>query len=288
MAKKIMLADNKELELNERKEFLEKEGYQVYPACTFTEARNILEKRKIDLAIIDLRLDDDDDERDVSGLTLAKTTDQKIPKIILTKFPAHGAVREALAASPNGLPPAVDFVDKNEGLETLLVAVRRALQIMNVWFQATQNAITLQLQEDYDQARKEARTHYRVCLGIALVGAIIVILGAVLALQGDRSTGAASAVSGMIIEAINLLFFTRQDMAYRRVDKYHEELLQSKRLENLMSVCDQLSDPKGKEVAMREIIRLTTQGWMRVTNLVKKAPPTKRRSPRKKDEDTSE
>jgi hypothetical protein len=49
----------------------------------------------------------------------------------------------------------------------------------------------------------------------------------VLALKGDRSTGAASALSGMIIEAINLLLFTRQDVAYRRVDKYHEELLQS-------------------------------------------------------------
>lgn len=287
MAKHILLADNDPNALKERSEFLKKEGYEVSLAGDPAQARRFLERGGIDLAIIDLRLVDDNDERDVSGLRLAKSTDPKIPKIILTKFPTPNAVREALSASPEGLPPAVDFVDKAEGLEGFLLAVRKALQVMNVWFRSTQNAITLQLQEDYVQARTEARTHYRVCLGISFVGAIIVILGAVLAFKGDRSTGAASAISGMIIEAINFLFFARQDLAYRRVDKYHEELLQSKRLENLLSACDQLSDLKGKEAALMEIIRTTTRGWMRV-NGVRKPAPTTRPSRRKKAEDGAE
>jgi CheY-like chemotaxis protein len=288
MAQKILLADNDSLALKERKEFLEKEGYHVLPASNPTEARRLLEERKdIDLAILDLRLKNDDDERDISGLTLAKETKSNIPKIILTKFPTYGAAREALTASVDGLPPAVEFVDKREGLETLLRAVRKALQVMTLWFRATQDAITRQLHEDYAQARKEARTHYRVCLVISLLGGLIVLLGAALALNGDRKTGVASAVSGIITSAINLLFIARLNAAYRRVDKYHEELLQSKRLENLLSACGELSDPKGKEAAMREIIQTTTRAWMRADGAAR-SPSTARRGRGKKVEDEPE
>jgi DNA-binding NarL/FixJ family response regulator len=283
-----MLADNDVHQLGERSEFLKKEGYDVFPAGGLTEARRLLEKGGIDLAIIDLRLERDSDERDMSGLMLAKSTDPNIPKIILTNFPTLDAVREALTASIDGLPPAIDFVDKAEGLEALLQAVRKALHVMNVWFRSTQDAITKQLHEDYVQARKEARTQYRVCLGISLVGAMIVILGAVLALRGDQQTGVASVVGGIITTAINLLFFARLDVAYRRVDKYHEELLQSKRLENLLSACGELSDPKNKEAAMTRVIETTTQGWMKAAGNVKSSSPVERRSRSKKTGDGSE
>ncbi len=288
MAKKILLADNIGTALRERSEFLKKEGYDVFPAASLTEARRLLEKGGIDLAILDLRLEDDNDERDTSGLMLAKSTDPNIPKIILTKFPTHGAVREALTASTDGLPPAVDFVDKAEGLEALLRAVRKALHVMNLWFRSTQDAITKQLNEDYAQARNEARTHYRVCMGISVAGAIVIMLGAVLALRGDQKTGVVSAVGGIIIEAVTLLFFARLDAAYRRVDKYHEELLQSKRLENLLSACGELCDPKGKEAAVTRVIETTTQGWMKATGNFKRSSRVERPGRSKKTEDGSE
>ncbi|MFP5262400.1 MAG: TRADD-N-associated membrane domain-containing protein [Blastocatellia bacterium] len=260
--KKILLADNDPKFLKERKEFLEGEGYQVYPAGTVAEARRLLEQGRVDLAVLDLRLENDNDERDLSGLTLARTVSPSIPKIIMTGFPTYQAVRDALGASADGLPPVVEFIAKKEGTETFLHAVRNALKIMNVWFRATQEGITTQLDEDYARARTEANIHYWICLGISLAGAMVVMLGTILALGGHQRTGIVSVVSGIVIELVNLLFFTRLDGAYRRVDRYHEELLQSKRLENLLSACGEFSDVTNKEQTIMQIIQITSKQWM--------------------------
>ncbi len=124
----ILFADNDPEFLKTRAEFLEREGYQVIPAADPTEARRLLEQRGgIDLAIVDIRLVDDDDERDTSGLTLAKEVARSVPKIILTGFPTYQAVREALGPVLEGLPPAVDFLAKEEGPEAMIQAVERAL-----------------------------------------------------------------------------------------------------------------------------------------------------------------
>jgi len=72
MSKKtILFADNDPDFLKTRGEFLEREGYQVVPAANPTEARRLLEQGNIDLAVLDIRLVDDDDERDTSGLRLS-------------------------------------------------------------------------------------------------------------------------------------------------------------------------------------------------------------------------
>jgi len=136
----ILFADNDADFLKTRAEFLRQEGYHVIEAANSTEARQRLEAGGIDLAILDIRLEDDDDEQDVSGLWLAKETaekvptivtsgfmEQMVPKIILTGFPSYENVREALSPKVGGLPPAVDFVVKQEGPEALLAAIRRAL-----------------------------------------------------------------------------------------------------------------------------------------------------------------
>jgi len=123
----ILFTDNDPDFLKTRAEFLEEEGYLVIPAANPTEARRKLELGGIDLAIVDIRLENDDDERDTSGLTLAKKVARTVPKIILTGYPAYQAVREALGPAQDGLPPAVDFVAKQEGPEALLAAIRRAL-----------------------------------------------------------------------------------------------------------------------------------------------------------------
>jgi len=136
----ILFADNDEDFRKTRAEFLEQEGYLVIQAVNSTDARQRLEAGGIDLAILDIRLENDNDERDVSGLWLAKETaekmptivtsgfmEQMVPKIILTGFASYENVREALAPRVGGLPAAVNFVTKQEGPESLLAAVRRAL-----------------------------------------------------------------------------------------------------------------------------------------------------------------
>lgn len=124
----ILLADNDPDFLKVRRSFLEENGYKVYPASTLLEVRKLIEDNLIDVIVTDLRLTDDRDEKDTSGLLLAKEVDSLIPKIILTRYPTYKGVREALGPHMKGLPLAVDFIAKQEGPEALIAAVKRAIE----------------------------------------------------------------------------------------------------------------------------------------------------------------
>ena len=112
----VLLADNDADFLATRKEYLEREGYSVVPAQTTADAVRILDEGNISLAILDIRLVSDEDEKDLSGLMLAKATDYRgIPKIILTGFPSASVVRDALRLDADGWAAAAEFLDKKEG-----------------------------------------------------------------------------------------------------------------------------------------------------------------------------
>lgn len=125
---KIVFVENNRDFLLTTKEFLEAVGLEVIPATSPEEARAVLSRTDIDLAILDIRLEDDDDEKDVTGLLLAaEDTFLSVPKIILTAFPVAEYVRIALSKVGGTLPLAVDFVAKQEGAEALLASLTKAL-----------------------------------------------------------------------------------------------------------------------------------------------------------------
>ncbi len=123
----ILVADNDPDALANCAEFLESAGYRVYSAHNPAEARQIFTTSYLHLAILDLRLTDDDDEQDKTGLSLARELAATVPTLILTKFPTYQAVREALKLDARALPAAVDFINKRDGLDALLAAVEQAL-----------------------------------------------------------------------------------------------------------------------------------------------------------------
>ena len=124
----ILIADNDPDFLSTRREFLERAGYTVITASNPRETRQKLGIGNVDLAILDIRLENDDDERDTSGLILARSVGRSIPKIILTNFPTFDYVREALRPQLDGLPVAVDFLMKAEGAMALLSTVKDVLK----------------------------------------------------------------------------------------------------------------------------------------------------------------
>ena len=125
---KILIADNDPAHLRQYRKYLELGGYEVSEARDPDEARAALEQGIVDLAILDLRLTNNDDEMDVSGLDVAREVMPSIPKIILTLYPDYPSVRGSLAPTDDGPPPAVYYVYKNDGLEALLQRVKLALQ----------------------------------------------------------------------------------------------------------------------------------------------------------------
>ena len=126
----VLLADNNRHFLETRAEFLTQAGYDVITALTLQDAERVLGEGRVQGAILDMRLENDDDPKDESGLTLAKKSDYRlIPKILLTRYPTYEIVREALSADGAGLPPVVDFVAKQEGPEALISALKRLFSL---------------------------------------------------------------------------------------------------------------------------------------------------------------
>lgn len=124
---RILLADNEPMFRTARARFLRTRHYHVLEAGSVTEAERILSDEWVHLAILDIRLEDDRDAKDISGLILAQKADyHSLPKIMLTGHPSYEAARQALGPVVDGLPPAVAFLAKAEGIEAMLKAVQDA------------------------------------------------------------------------------------------------------------------------------------------------------------------
>lgn len=127
MKKRILMIDNEWDFLETRVERLDKEGYDVYSATTIEEAERLLHDVWVHVIIVDVRMRDHEDDKDTSGLSVAKDERfRPIPKLVLTQFPSYDYVREALGPAEHG-PPAVGFLDKKEGPEVMLEAIEKAL-----------------------------------------------------------------------------------------------------------------------------------------------------------------
>jgi DNA-binding response OmpR family regulator len=125
--KRILFADNDPDFRATRAEFLQKKGYHVLFAGSPDDAERMLDETNIHLAILDIRLVNDDNEKDISGVLLAQNDEfRNVPKIILTGFPSPYTSRDVLRLQPSGFQPAVNYVDKKEGQEALIEAVEDA------------------------------------------------------------------------------------------------------------------------------------------------------------------
>jgi CheY-like chemotaxis protein len=108
---------------------LETKGYTVFTASSSDEARELLRQERIHVALIDIRLEDDSDPDDISGLILAGEIDSAIARIFLTGYYlSFEDVREALGRYKGGIAPFADFIAKQSGPEALLQVVERVFR----------------------------------------------------------------------------------------------------------------------------------------------------------------
>ncbi len=105
------------------------EGYEVRTASTRTDALQLIESERFDVAVLDVRLDESDEEN-VEGLLLMRDINAlapDVPVIILTGHPSVSVIKEALRRGENGVPPAFDFLEKAES-DQLPIYVGRAIE----------------------------------------------------------------------------------------------------------------------------------------------------------------
>ena len=122
--RRVLLVDNSEAYRRSLRSLLELEEYQVDEAASVEEARDLLAAARYALALVDLRLLNDADEYDFSGLQVAKAASEAdVPCLIITAFPTVEVTRQALRS--RGLRPlALDMIPKSGGPQAVLDAIQ--------------------------------------------------------------------------------------------------------------------------------------------------------------------
>ncbi len=118
----ILLVDNQRLFLDARAERLEHAGYRVLTANTAAEARQFLETYEIDVALLDVRLEDEHDPADISGLLLAPEIGLYAPVIIYSDYLKNADLwRRTLTYKIDSV------IAKHEAMETLITEIKRLI-----------------------------------------------------------------------------------------------------------------------------------------------------------------
>lgn len=129
LRKRILFVENQPDKIDALLWYLRDRGYTVDVITSRDEARKALTSRWWPLAVVDIRLIDDLDEKDFSGLDLVtRQSDRSICKIILTSYPSYEAMRVVLVHYPDQLPPAVDFISKLDEGERVVQRIIDALE----------------------------------------------------------------------------------------------------------------------------------------------------------------
>lgn len=92
----LLVADNFEPARQSYKRRLTGKGYEVLLAADPQEAEAKLKEHLVHLAVIDVRLENDSNENDRSGLELCERIDPIVPRILVSGFTDWTVIREAL------------------------------------------------------------------------------------------------------------------------------------------------------------------------------------------------
>jgi len=260
----ILLADNDDQFRETYKTVLINQGYAVVVTSTPEDARKKLRLFAIDLAIIDIRLRDDDNSSDESGFDLVlEKSYPVIPTILLTGFPQQSVSKmdKALSLGKKGIPPAHAFVEKGDPKKLLA----RIKELLENWprLRTLTLQVTKQLTDDQREARKQAQLFFRLSVAAIICGTSLALIGLAVALFAnsiESYIGLVVAISGVVVDVISALFFTRIDMANKRMDMYHRELLQSFWMESLLAQAESLPFETKKQTK-QSILLQAASNW---------------------------
>jgi DNA-binding NarL/FixJ family response regulator len=125
----VLLADNHKGFLNAFGKALELEGYHVFLADSADVAKKVLRRERVHVAVIDIRLEDDNDPHDRSGLELATCVDDVVSKVLISNYEMTiDDVYKVYGSIPAQIEPTPLFVPKRAGTAGRLEAVRKAFR----------------------------------------------------------------------------------------------------------------------------------------------------------------
>ena len=121
MTKELMIVDD-DLPFRERlSRSMEKKGFNVESAESFSLASQIIEKKNYDYAIVDMRLSDG------SGLELIKIIQSKSPGTKSLLLTGYGNIATAVAAIKSG---AIDYLPKPAEIDQIYAALTNSKEVL--------------------------------------------------------------------------------------------------------------------------------------------------------------
>lgn len=123
----LLIADNDPKFARDLAKILESLHYHVLTACGFEQAQQTVNSHLVHVAIINVRLEDENNAKDESGLNFARGLNQNIAKIIVAGQPTWELTRDVLFSHSDMPPLAAGFISKEEGLATLLAYIESIL-----------------------------------------------------------------------------------------------------------------------------------------------------------------
>ena len=159
MSARILVVDDEPALRLTLQEALASEGYRVYTAADGAEATRIVERSKLALVLLDLRLPD------VEGLDLVERIVDRRPDLPVVMITAYSTIETAVAAMRAG---AADFLPKPFTPRELRETVARALQSREASRSEADYAERIERARDRLRARDAAgaEAHARVALAL--------------------------------------------------------------------------------------------------------------------------
>ncbi len=129
MMGKVLVIDDEELIRISIRQYLEKEGYEVFTAGSGKEGLDIFKaEENIDLVLLDLRLPD------VNGMEILKSIKSIDSEVFIVVITAYGDVETVVSSIKLG---AYDFVEKPFELDKISIIIKKAMEAHDLRKEAT-------------------------------------------------------------------------------------------------------------------------------------------------------
>jgi len=115
----ILITDDEKSIRGALKEILEFENYSTVEAENGTEALQIVDKKVVDLVVLDIKM------KGMDGIEVLEKIKKNHPELPVIMISGHGTIKIAVEATKIG---AFDFLEKPPDLNRLLISVRNALK----------------------------------------------------------------------------------------------------------------------------------------------------------------
>lgn len=113
------------------------------------------------------------------------------------------------------------------------------------------------IEENIIKARSDSSRFFKLTLIAVSAGFLLITIGIILLFSQTTNKGIITTASGILIEIVGSLFFTKDKDLRSDIEMYHRYLQQTKRISTMTELAETIHDPKAKDEVKKLIISKT-------------------------------